>query len=301
MTGPMDQSLARDTGLFLVLVVLANGLILPGSVSARELAATFYLAFFIHAGFTIYDGRFGSLRTATWLLLIAVWAGPELAAFFGFIFPVGQLIFWLASVIPLLGEVLFGWLRSDHAAMLGGLAVSPVLALLVLGLDIAVMHYDDWRRRPVLQIGIFLAAVGTAAIVLGVTLGAVMDLPVSRGQDAQVSSFPIMPPWYMLPFYALLRAVPDKLGGVTLMFGSMFVLMIWPWMRADLLRAGPARRVWSLLCLTLAADWIGLVYAGSRPPAGAAIHAAQALAIFYFAFFLVLPPVLAKTACKMMP
>jgi ubiquinol-cytochrome c reductase cytochrome b/c1 subunit len=299
MTGAMDQSLARDAGLFLVLVVLANGLILPESVSARELAAAFYLAFFIHAGFTIYDGRFGALRTATWLLLIAVWAGPELAAFFGFIFPVGQLIFWLASVIPLLGEVLSGWLRSDHSAMLGGLAISPVLALLVLALDIAVMHHDDWRRRPVLQIAIFLAAAGAAAIVLGLALGAVIDHPASSGPNAQVSSFPIMPPWYMLPFYALLRAVPDKLGGVALMFGSMFVLMIWPWMRADLLRAGPTRRVWSLLCLTLAADWIGLAYAGSLPPAGPAIHAAQALAILYFAFFLVLPPVLAKTARKM--
>jgi ubiquinol-cytochrome c reductase cytochrome b/c1 subunit len=300
MTGPMDQSLARDTGLFLVLVVLANGLILPGSASAMELAATFYLAFFIHAGFTIYDGRFGSLRTATWLLLIAVWACSELGAFFGFILPSGQFAFWLAS-IPLVGEVLAGWLQSDHGAMRRGLAVSPVLALLLLGLDIAVMHYDDWRRRPVLQIAIFLAAVGAATIILGVALGAVMDHTASSGRDAQVSSFPIVPPWYMLPFYALLRAVPDKLGGVLLMFGSMFVLMIWPWMRADLLRAGPARRIWSLLCLTLAADWIGLVYAGSFPPAGAAIHAAQALAIFYFAFFLVLPPVLAKTARKMTP
>jgi ubiquinol-cytochrome c reductase cytochrome b/c1 subunit len=108
-----------------------------------------------------------------------------------------------------------------------------------------------------------------------------------------------MPLWYMLPFYALLQAVPDKLGGAVLMFASMFVPMIWLWMRADLLRLGPARRIWALLCLTLAAAWIGLVHVGGRPPAGAAIHAARTLAVFHFAFFLVLPPVPGGAARKM--
>src|SRR5208337_1181119 len=119
--------------------------------SAKDLMATFYLALFVHAGFTIYDGSFSALRTATWLLLIGAWAGSELAAFFGFIFPLGQFAFWLMTMmtnIPLAGEVLAGWFQR-HAAAIHGLAVSPLLYLLVLGLDIAVMHYDDWRRRPV--------------------------------------------------------------------------------------------------------------------------------------------------------
>jgi ubiquinol-cytochrome c reductase cytochrome b subunit len=110
-----------------------------------------------------------------------------------------------------------------------------------------------------------------------------------------------LPPWHELPFYALLRAVPNKLGGVLLMFAAVLVPMIWPWMRADLLRMGPMRRVWALFCLALAAVWIALGYLGSRPPEGALLPAAQALAVFYFAFFLIVPPVLRKIPRKVAP
>jgi hypothetical protein len=106
----MDQSPARQTGLFLVLVALANGLMLPGSLSVKDLMTTFYLALFVHVGFTIYDGSFNALRTATWLLLIGLWVGSEIAAFFGLMFPSGQFAFWLANV-PLVGEVLAVSLR----------------------------------------------------------------------------------------------------------------------------------------------------------------------------------------------
>jgi hypothetical protein len=63
----------RDTGLFIVLVILINGVILPGSASSTGLLTTFYLAFFVQAGLTLYDGSFGAFRIATWLLLIAVY------------------------------------------------------------------------------------------------------------------------------------------------------------------------------------------------------------------------------------
>jgi ubiquinol-cytochrome c reductase cytochrome b subunit len=230
--------------------------------------------------------------------LIGVWAVSELAGFFGFILPWGQLKFWLASVwltkVPLVGESLASWFLGDTTRE--GAGLWPVFPLLLLGLDITVMHYDDWRRRSLPDIAIFVVAVGVVTIVLGLALGAVINPAASIGRDPGASSFPIMPPWPALPFFALLRAVPNKLGGVVLMFASLFVLMTWPWMRADLLRNGPTRRVWPLLCLALAGIWIGLGYLGSRPADGAVILAAQALAACYFAFFLVLPPMLGRIA-----
>jgi ubiquinol-cytochrome c reductase cytochrome b/c1 subunit len=295
VNNPVDQSLARQTGLFLVLLVLVNGLILPGAHSVKELMATFYLALFIHVGFTIYDGRFNALRTATWLLLISLWVGSEIAAFFGLVFPSGQFAFWLTNV-PLVGEALAAWFTGDSTATHEAPMLWPALLLVVLGLDIAIMHYDDWRQRSLLQTALFLAIVAVAAIVLGVALSAGMGRSAPNGFDAGASPFPIVPPWHLLPFYALLRAVPSKLGGVILMFAAMLVPMIWPWQRADLLRLGPTGRVWSLLCLALAAAWVGLGYLGSRPADGASEHAAQALAVFCFAFFLVVPPVLGKIA-----
>jgi ubiquinol-cytochrome c reductase cytochrome b subunit len=303
MNDPTDQSLARDIGLFLVLLILVPGLIavlvngpmLPGSTSATALTATFYLALFIHVGFTIYDGSFSALRTATWLLLIGAWAGSELATFFRFTLPWGQFAFWLTTV-PLIGEMLAGWFRGNTAS-----TFAPALPLLVLSLDIIAMHYDDWRRCSLLQIVVFPVAVGTAAVVLGLALSAVMDSSASDSPGFGPSAFPILPPWHELPFYALLRAVPNKLGGVLLMFAAVLVPMIWPWMRADLLRIGPMRRVWALFCLALAAVWIALGYLGSRPPEGALFPAAQALAVFYFAFFLIVPPLLRKIPRKVAP
>jgi quinol-cytochrome oxidoreductase complex cytochrome b subunit len=300
MNDPTDQSLARDIGLFLVLLILVPGLIavlvngpmLPGSTSATELTATFYLALFIHVGFTIYDGSFSALRTVTWLLLIGMWAGSELVGFSGLRLPWGQFAFWLTTV-PLIGEILAGWLRSNTASMF-----APALPLLVLSLDIMVMHYDDWRRCSLLQIAIFPVAVGAAAIVLGLALDTVMNPSASNSPGFGLSSFPVLPPWHVLPFYALLRAVPNKLGGVLLTLAAMLIPMIWPWMRADLLRKGPMRRVWALFCLALAAVWIGLGYLGSRFPEGALLPAAQALAVLYFAFFLIVPPVLHKIPRK---
>jgi ubiquinol-cytochrome c reductase cytochrome b/c1 subunit len=290
ITHPPDRSAARDAGLFLVLVVLGNGLIVPGSTSTRDLTATFYLAVFIHLGFTIYDGRFGALRTATWLLLIGAWAGSELAAFFGLILPSGQIAFWLTINVPVAGKVLAHLLQSDGATLSKG------FLFLVLGLDIAVMHYDGWRRRSILQIAVFLAAVGAAATVLGLALGAFINNPASN--EANAGSFAIVPPWYLLPFYALLRALPNKLGGVVLAFASMLIPMIWPWMHADFLRLGPMHRIWSLLCLLLVAVWLALGYLGSRSPDEAVMIAAQALAVFYFAFFLIFPPLLGRIAAQ---
>lgn len=295
MNDPSDRSRVRIVGLFLVLVILVNGLIIPGS-TPKELVATFYLALFFHIGFTIYDGSFSSLHTATWLLLIGTWVAPVAVGFSGFMLPWGQFTFWLAT-LPLVGDALAAWQASNLASALGTYVPWPALPLLILGLDIAVMHHEEWRRSSLLRIAIFLVSVAAAAIILGLAFSMVVIEPrAPNGPDIGLSPFPIMPDWHELPFYALLRAVPNKLGGVALMFACMLAPMVWPWMRVDILRRGPARRVWPLLCLALAAAFVGLGYLGSRPADDMTIRATQALAAFYLSFFLVLPLLIGKIA-----
>jgi ubiquinol-cytochrome c reductase cytochrome b/c1 subunit len=301
-----DTSLARDVGLFLVLVVLINGLVLPGSASPGDLRATFYLAFFIHAGFTLYGGRVNAVRTATWLFLVVAWAGSEIAGFFGYLIPSGQLMFWFASqlaALPIIGETLAPPYARMAEWMHEAPALGPVLLLCLLSLDLAAGHRDDWRKRSPLQIGVFLAAVVAGAVVLALVGGTFIGLPGPSGPDIGALPTPakIIPSWYELPFYALLRAVPAKLAGVVVMFAAMLVPIVWPWMRADLLRTGPMRSMWLLLCLALAAIWIGLGWLGSRPPDPLSIDAAQALAVFYFAFFLFWPPLFHGIARKGSP
>lgn len=213
----------------------------------------------------------------------------------GYMLPAGQLVFWLATV-PVVRDVLAGWYESGAPATLGASALWLVLPFLVLCFDIAVMHHGRWWTSSLRQVAIFLAAVGIAALLLGLALGAVVGRSASSGVANGPYQFPIVPPWHELPFYALLRAVPSKAGGVALMFASMLLPMVWPWMRADELRRGRTRRVWPLFCLALAVAWIGLGYLGSRSPGDVTVPATLALALFYFAFFLLLPPVLGRFA-----
>jgi ubiquinol-cytochrome c reductase cytochrome b/c1 subunit len=295
-----DRSTARNIGLFLVLVVLVNGLIFPGSSSANEVLQTFYLAFFLHAGFTLYDGRFDAVRTVTWVLLITAWVGDELASFFGFIVPWGQLTFWAmhwVAELPLVGETLASAFASNSAWIS---AISPAPLLFLLCLDIAMMHRETWRRTSFTRIGTFLIAVGLVALVLGFASSVVVERLATGAHrfDAASGLTPphIMPTWQTLPLYALLRSIPTKLMGVVAVFAAMTIPIIWPWMRVDRLRRGPMHIVWLSLCLMFAGVWIWLSYLGSRTPDSFVIIQSQALAICYFAFFLVAPPVLHKLA-----
>lgn len=300
-TSRKDRTLARDVELFVVLVVLANLAIvslITGAVSATELESTFYLAFFIHAGFSLYDGSFNRRRTVTWLLLMTTWSGSELAAFFGYVLPWGQIMFWLATMVtntlPFTGKLFEPFMRNPGLSS----AIWPLILLLLLAVDLAVMHWERWRGRSLVQAGSFLATAVAAALLLGFAESTLVGPSTTSLPD--LGSYPapakIVPAWYELPFYALLRATPNKLAGVVLMYAAMAAPLIWPWMRADDLPAGPMRWAWLLLCLTQAAVWVGLGYLGSRPPVPPQLYIAQALAVLYFAFFLAWPPFLHRMA-----
>lgn len=289
-----DRSPARYIGLFLVLVILINGLLVPRSLAATGLLGTFYLAFSVHTCFTLYDGRFSAGRTLTWSLLIGAWVVSQIAAFFSFTVPAGQLAFWLAQ-FPIVGMPL-GAALARGAAWLPPLG--PVVLLLFLGLDVAVMHGLTRRPRSMISIGITEIAASVAALILGVAGFLAERLAGSREQAGTAGSFPIIPPWQVLPFYAVLRSIPNKLIGLLVTLAAMLLPLIWPWMGADVLRTGARRRVWAVLCAAFALVWIALAYLGSRTPEPPVILASQVLAAGYFAFFLVAPPVLRALARK---
>lgn len=302
-----DRTLARDVELFVVLVVLGNLLIvslLAGMASPAGLESTFYLAFFIHVGFSLYDGSFSAARTVTWLILIAAWFGAELAAFLGYVIPWGQIGFWLMLVmtklLPSPGKLFELFARNLQPG--SSLAIWTWVLLLLLTLDLAVMHWGRWRGKSFIQIGMYLVTAAAAALLLGFAESALIGSSTTASPVGPYSTpAHIVPAWYELPFFALLRSVPNKLAGVVLMFAAMATPMIWPWMRADDVRTGPMRRVWILLCLIQAMVWFALGYLGSRPPDPPQVYYAQALAVFNFAFFLVFPPLLGRLAAGRKP
>jgi len=102
----------------------------------------------------------------------------------------------------------------------------------------------------------------------------------------------IVPEWYFLPFYAILRAVPDKLGGVIAMFAAIAVLFVLPWLDTSRVKSATFRPLYRQFFWILVITCIGLGYLGAKPPEGGYVIASRILTIYYFAHFLVILPLL---------
>jgi len=102
----------------------------------------------------------------------------------------------------------------------------------------------------------------------------------------------IVPEWYFLPFYAILRAVPDKLLGVIMMFASIIVLFALPWLDGSKVRSARFRPIFKQLFWVFVIDCIILGYIGAKPPEGAFIIYGRIATAYYFAHFLVIVPLL---------
>ena len=99
----------------------------------------------------------------------------------------------------------------------------------------------------------------------------------------------IVPEWYFLPFYAILRAVPDKLFGVIAMFASLFILFALPWLDTSKVRSARFRPVYKMLFWAFFINCFVLGYIGGKPAEGIFIIVGRLSTVLYFLFFLVLP------------
>jgi quinol-cytochrome oxidoreductase complex cytochrome b subunit len=102
----------------------------------------------------------------------------------------------------------------------------------------------------------------------------------------------IVPEWYYLPFYAILRAIPNKLMGVIALFGSIGILAFLPWLDTSKVRSANYRPLYRQFFWIFVAVCLGLGYLGSKPPEGGYVLAARIPTFYYFAHFLIILPVL---------
>ena len=101
----------------------------------------------------------------------------------------------------------------------------------------------------------------------------------------------IVPEWYFLPFYAILRSVPDKLGGVILMFSAIFILFVLPWLDTSKVRSAVFRPIYRQFFWILVIDVLMLGYVGAMPAEGIYLVLARVGTIYYFLHFIVVMPV----------
>ena len=288
-------------------------------------ASMFFLAVYIHIFRSLFYGSYKSPREVIWIIGIIIYLLMMAAAFLGYVLPWGQMSFWgatvitnLFSAIPLVGEGIVTWLWGGYSVdnptltrfftlhylipfLILGLVVLHIWALHVpgnnnpIGIDIKKPSKDTVPFHPYIVI-----KDGFALLMFMIVFAFfVFYTPNILGHaDNYIEANPlvtpahIVPEWYLLPFYAILRSVPDKLLGVIAMLSAILILAALPWLDTSKIRSAVFRPLYKQFYWILVADVLILGYVGAMPAEGLYLLIARIATAYYFLHFLVILPVL---------
>jgi ubiquinol-cytochrome c reductase cytochrome b subunit len=281
------QRIKRDVNYgWLIQALHANG------------ASMFFLAVYVHMFRGLYYGSYKPPREVLWLLGCIIYLLMMATAFFGYVLPWGQMSFHgavvitnLIGAIPVIGPyittLLWGGFAVDNPTLnrffslhyllpfiIAGVVILHIWALHVTGNSnpkgVEVKSKDDtvpfhpyYTVKDGFAISVFLLLYASFVFYAPDALG---DAANYIQANPLVTPAHIVPEWYLLPFYAILRAVPNKLMGVLLMFGAIGTLFILPWLDTSKVRSmryRPAIRLWFLIFV---ADAIILGFCGAHAP-----------------------------------
>jgi ubiquinol-cytochrome c reductase cytochrome b/c1 subunit len=288
-------------------------------------ASMFFVAVYVHMFRGLYYGSYKAPREVLWILGVIIYLLMMATGFLGYTLPWGQMSFWGATVItnfftaiPLVGDAVTTWLWGGYSVgnptlnrffalhyllpfMIAGVVVLHVWALHVVGQNnpagVEVKNVD----RDTVPFTPYATIKDGFATVCFLILYAwfIFYVPNYLGHadnyiEANPLSTPahIVPEWYYLPFYAILRAIPSKLGGVTAMFGSIAILAFLPWLDTSRVRSASFRPMYRVFFWAFVLCCLGLGYLGAQPAEGGYIIAARLLTAFYFGFFIIILPLL---------
>ena len=304
-------------------------------------ASFFFVAVYIHIFRGMYYGSYKQPREVLWILGVIIFLLMMATAFMGYVLPWGQMSFWGATVItgffsaiPVIGtsiqELLLGGFAVDNATlnrffslhyllpfMIAGVVVLHVWALHVTGQSNPTgVEVKNMRKETVPFTPYATIKDGFAMVVfLIVFCWFLFYLPDFLGHpDNYIPADPlktpahIVPEWYFLPFYAILRAVTfnigipftdivlidSKLGGVLAMFGSIAILFVLPWLDKSPVRSANYRPLYRQFFWIFVVVCVILGYLGSRPAEGIYTLLSQIFTFYYFAHFIVILPMLAR-------
>lgn len=301
-------------------------------------ASMFFFAVYIHMFRGLYYGSYKAPREVLWILGCIIFFLMIATAFMGYVLPWGQMSFHgavvitnLIGAIPVVGQSILEWLQGGFAVdqptlnrffslhyllpfVIAGVVILHIWALHVTGQNNPT-GVEIKSKADTLPFTPYATVKDGFAIILFLMLFSVFVFfaPESLGHaDNYIKANPlvtpshIVPEWYMLPFYAMLRAVPDKFLGVLVMFGSIAMIFILPWLdtsKVKSMRYRPVMRwffvIFVIACLGL--GWCGaqlpddMVFTFSQDAHGNAmglnyVWLTRGLTAYYFAFFLLILP-----------
>jgi ubiquinol-cytochrome c reductase cytochrome b subunit len=290
-------------------------------------ASMFFFAVYIHIARGLYYGSYKAPREVLWIIGVLLFLLMMATGFLGYTLRWGQMSFWgvtvitnlfssLDAVIPGLGTKIVQWLWGGFSVstvtlnrffslhyllpfVIVGVVILHIWALHVVGqnnptgLDIktksdTVPFTPYATMKDLFGIGVFSLLFAWFVFFAPDYLGHADNyIPA----NPLVTPPHIVPEWYFLPFYAILRAIPSKLGGVTAMFSAILILVFIPWLDTSRVRSSRYRPIYKWFLWLFFFSVLALGYLGGQPAEGVYVAWARVFTIYYFAFFLLIMPI----------
>ena len=287
-------------------------------------ASFFFIVVYIHIFRGLYYGSYKAPRELLWMLGVVILILMMATAFMGYVLPWGQMSFWgatvitnLFSAIPLVGEsivtLLWGGFSVDNPTLNRFYALHYLLPFVIVGvvvLHIVALHrfgsnnplgidvrgnqdtisfHPYYTVKDAFGLGVFLILLSAVVFFLPNSMGHPDNyIPA----NPMVTPAHIVPEWYFLPFYAILRAVPDKLFGVLAMFAAIGVLFILPWLDRSPVRSATFRPIYKIMFWVFLVDCVALTWLGAKPAEGIYVVLSRLCTAYYFFHFIILLPAL---------
>jgi ubiquinol-cytochrome c reductase cytochrome b subunit len=287
-------------------------------------ASMFFLAVYVHIFRGLYYGSYKAPREMLWILGVVIYLLMVITAFMGYVLPWGQMSFWgatvitnLFSVIPVVGTTITEWLWGgfavDNATLKRFFSLHYLMPFMIFG--VVILHiwslHVTGNNNPVgvsvkskqdtVPFSPYYTVKDSVSLVIFIIFFAwfIFFNPNILGHsdnyimaDPLVTPAHIVPEWYLLPFYAILRAIPSKLGGVLVMGAAIGILFILPWLDTSKVRSATFRPLYKQFYWIFLVNCIVLGYLGSQNPEGLFLIASRICTAYYFIHFLVVFPLL---------
>jgi len=287
-------------------------------------ASMFFMVVYIHMFRGLYYGSYASPREFLWCIGVIILLLMIITAFIGYVLPSGQMSFWgatvitsLASAIPVVGDTIVTWLWGgfsvDNATLNRFYSLHYLLPFIIAGaslVHIAALHQygsnnplgtnssvDKVTFYPYFYVK---DLVGWMAFAVVFSIFVFFYPNVLGHPDNYIPANPmstpahIVPEWYFLWVYAILRSIPNKLGGVAAIALVFISLLALPFVNSSQVRSSAFRPLHKKAFWLLVADCIILVWIGQEPVEDPYILIGQLASVYFFVYFLIFMPFLGK-------